>query len=224
MSRPDSGDAPIIPRRSGVHSGVDKGKSGGVYMIGTMKNLFTLLLVLIGAAVAVFVGLIWLQESVPVGPAVGPAPRTEVQTGSAKVGSVLPGEIEGFQLEDIERTDPVFEGELFSVHATFAPAEGSPYEGVVESLGLSVFQLQSADVADEILPLLLLGEPEEMTLGGVGMQVFVLEDAGLVGLIWQQEARLFYVLVSGVPDGAESDVEILKEAAIAAANAILGGE
>jgi hypothetical protein len=60
-----------------------------------------------------------------------------------------------------------------------------------------------------------------MTLGGAEMQIFVLEDAGLVGLIWQQEARLFYVLVSG---GAESDVTILKEAAIAAANATLRGE
>ncbi len=187
-----------------------------------MKDLFTLLLVLIGAAVAVFVGLIWLQERLPTGPLVGPTLGTETQTESQKAGAVLPNEIEGFALEGIERTDPVFEGELFSVHATFVPAEGSPYEGTVESLGISVFQLQSAEVADEILPLLLLGEPGEMTLGGVEMQIFVLEDAGLVGLIWQQDARLFYVLVSGVPDGAKSDVEILKEAATAAANAILG--
>lgn len=194
-------------------------------MIGTMKDLFTLMLVLIGAAVAVFIGLIWLEERPPGGPA-GPVPPTEVQTGSAKVGSVLPGEIEGFQLEEIERTDPVFEGELFSVHATFVPAEGSPYEGVVESLGLSVFQLKSAEAADEIVPLLLLGEPEELTLDGVKMEIFTLEDAGLVGLIWrdEEERRLFYVLVSGAPDGGATAVEALKEAALAAANATLGGE
>jgi len=179
-----------------------------------MQNLFVVMLILIGAAVALFLALMTLQPGVPSGPSSTPGPPAE------GVKAVIPHEIEGFVLEDIERAEPVFEGELFSVHATFVPQADSPYAESVESLGVSVFQLSTPQAAEEIKPLLIMGESSPLTLEGVETEFFSNEEAVLAGLIWQEGLRVYYVLVSGVAQAAQMDM--LREAALTAARAVLG--
>lgn len=178
-----------------------------------MQNLFLVMLILIGAAVALFVALITLQPGAPASLPPVPSPPTE------GTRALIPSEIEGFVLEDIERAEPVFERELFSVHATFAPEAESPFAGSVESLGVSVFQLSSPQAAEEIKPLLIMGESGPLTLEGVEAEFFSNEEAALAGLIWQEGLRVYYVLVSGVL--GSSDVDVLREAALTAARAVL---
>jgi len=178
-----------------------------------MQNLFVVMLILIGAAVVLFFALMTLQPGVASGPSSTPGPAPE------GVRDVIPHEIEGFVLEDIERAEPVFEGELFSVHATFVPQGDSPFAGNVESLGISIFQLKDPQAAGEIKPLLIMGESSPLALEGVETEFFSNEEAVLAGLIWQEGLRVYYVLVSGAA-GASADV--LREAALTAARAVLG--
>ena len=179
-----------------------------------MQNLFTVMLVLIGAAVALFVGLVVLH--------LGATP-TEETTGT-ETSTLIPQEIEGFTVEHIDRVDPIFEGELFSVHATFAPQESSPFKGSVENLGVTVCLLADAKAANEIKPLLLLGDATAVTVEGVRMQAFSNTDAKLAGLLWQDDLKLYYVLVSGVIDSENLDMNELNQAAQVAAQAILEGK
>ncbi len=179
-----------------------------------MQNLFTVMLILIGAAVAVFVALIVLQTGT--NSSSGP-PETPTQT-------LIPQEIEGFVIERMDRADPIFEGELFSVHASLVPEAGSPFEGSVESLGITVFLLENLRAANEIKPLLLLGDASPLTIEGVPMQAFVNEDAQLAGLLWQNNLQIYYVLVSGVADSQDLNMDVLTEAAQFVARAIVKGE
>lgn len=205
-----------------------------------MKDLFLIFVLLIGAAVALFVGLVVLQPGPPSAPAPTPTPTPSLpetrgspapeERPSAEEAPPLPLKIEGFAFVSFERTDPAFPGEEYSVTVFFAPEEGSPYEGIVESLGITRFQLQNPEAGPEILAtLLLLGEQtEEITLDDVPMTFFVNEPAGLAGLAWQEGLQIYYVLVSGVlggeGEGEESNRDRLKEAARVAAKAVLAQE
>jgi len=140
-------------------------------------------------------------------------------------GPLIPPEIEGFRLKQLERVEPQFEGERFSVHATFEPGAGSPFADVVESVGVSVFQLTTPLAADHVLPLLALGELTDVALELDGeprtVQAFVDEEAGLAGALWREGTRVYYVLVAGRP-GAPG--EALRDAALAVAQAMLQRE
>ncbi len=179
-----------------------------------MPNLSGVMLILIGAAVALLVALIALQGGAPSGTATPPL-ATEPQT-------LIPPQIEGFEIERIDRADPIFEGELFSVHAALVPAANSPFAQSVESLGITVFLLKDPQAADEIKPLLLLGESRELTVEGLKAQAFASQESGLVGLLWQKDRKLYYVLVSG-PTDEKADLDALHQAALAVAQAILDG-
>jgi hypothetical protein len=182
-----------------------------------MQNLFVVMLIIIGAAVALLVGLLLLQPSAPSGP-------SPTETGAE---AIIPSEIEGFTLKLIERVDPVFEGELFSVMGVFVPKAGSPFEGSVESLGIHVFQLSDPQAAEEIEPVLLMSMGEEITISesliaGVTVRSITNEKLRLAGVLWQEGQQLYYVLVSGAADA--TDVDLLSQAALVAAEAILKGE
>lgn len=177
-----------------------------------MQNLFVVMLVLVGVAVALFVALIALQPGGPSG--LSPAETAE---------TLIPQAIEGFKLEDISRSEPYFPGELFSVHGIFVPAEDSPFSSHVESLGISVFLLKEPKAAEEIKETLkLLGTSKEITFQGVKMEKLSDEEIGLIGLLWQEQLKLYYIQVSAAPQ-QEVDLEILSQAALAAAKAILEG-
>ena len=178
-----------------------------------MQNLFTVMLILIGVAVALFVGLIVLHLGAPV----EEPTRTQTET-------LIPQEIEGFVTGEMKRTEPAFEGELFSITVPFLPAPDSPFEGSVESLGITVFLLADSKAANEIKPLLLMGDATAVTIEGVRMQAFSNKDAKLAGLLWQDDVKLYYVLVSGVSDLADLSMETLSQAAQVAAQAIIKGK
>ena len=197
-----------------------------------MKDLFLVFVLLIGAAVVLFVGLVVLQPGPPSGPGTAPTPTPSPpaettgppETPSEEEAPPLPMKVEGFSFVNFERTDPAFPGEEYSVTVFFAPEEGSPYEEAVESLGITRFQLEDPKAGEEILAtLLLLGEQtEEMTVGEVPMTFFANEPVGLAGLAWQEGRQIYYVLVSGVIDEeGKSDLDVLKEAARVAAEAVL---
>ncbi len=192
-------------------------------------KLFVWMLVLVAAALGLFVGLVALQPVAPPRPGPEPAPALtpppdEPEEGGAK-GPLIPPAIEGFRLKQLERVEPQFEGERFSVHATFEPAPGSPFADVVESVGVSVFQLTTPLAADHVLPLLALGEPADVALELDGepytVQAFVDGEAGLAGALWREGTRVYYVLVAGRP-GAPG--EALRDAALTVARAVLQQE
>jgi hypothetical protein len=178
-----------------------------------MQNLFHVLLILIGAAVALFVAVVLLN---PV------SSSSNFEASSGQTEPLIPPEIEGFKVERIDRADPIFEGELFSVHASFAPTVDSPFQGAVENLGITLFLLRTAQAANEIKSLLLSGaeETSELTVGAVRMQSFSNRDARLSGLLWHEGEKLYYVLVAGV-DSVEFDLNALQQAAQLAATAIV---
>ncbi|GEM_PF-2886561 len=205
-----------------------------------MRDLFLVFVLLIGAAVALFVGLVVLQPAPPV-----PSPLPSREEGASPPGGPLltepepepepepdgeeppplPMKVEGFSFVNFERTDPAFPGEEYSVTVFFAPEEGSPYEGEIESLGITRFQLEDPKAGPDILAtLLLLGEEtEDLTINDVPMTFFANGPVGLAGLAWQDGRQIYYILVSGVveEDGGGSNVETLKRAAQAAAEAVL---
>ncbi len=189
-----------------------------------MKGLFTWMLVLIAAAIGLFVALVALQPAAPPsGPLTPPNATTPPSSSNEETqGPLIPPEIEGFQLMQIERVEPQFEGERFSVHASFAPTEGSPFADFIESLGVSVFQLTTPLAADQILPLLALSEPTEVTIDldehQQTLQVFVDEEVGLAGALWREDTRVYYVLIAGKV-GAPG--EKLQEATLTVAKAVL---
>lgn len=183
-----------------------------------MRDLFVLMLVLVGVAVALLVVF------TPFQPQEGP-PSDE--TSSTRVGerheSLIPQEIPGFKRLSLERAEPSLPGEVFSVHARFAPASESSFAGRVESLGISVFRLEDAQAAGELRPLLLLGEPESVAVEGEEMEFFLNEQAAMAGLVWQRGVDLYYILASGAGgDGFEGSA--LREAVLAAGGALIEGE
>jgi len=196
-----------------------------------MRDLFLVFVLLIGAAVALFVGLVVLHSAPPSPSPSAPLPTlsTSEATGASESPTgeeppPLPMKVEGFTFVNFERTNPAFPGEEYSVTVFFAPEEGSPYEGAVESLGITRFQLKDPKAGAEILAtLLLLGEEtEDLTVDEVPMTFFANEPVGLAGLAWQDRRQIYYVLVSGVVgEEGGSDLETLKAAARAAAEAVL---
>lgn len=185
-----------------------------------MRDLFLVFVLLIGAALALFVGLVVLQPSPPA-PSLPETPGTPPEEEPPP----LPMKVEGFTFVNFERTDPAFPGEEYSVTVFFAPEEGSPYAGAVESLGITRFQLKDPTAGPEILAtLLLLGDQtEEVTVGDVPMTFFANGPVGLAGLAWQDGRQIYYILVSGSieEDGEGAEVEMLRGAAQAAAEAVL---
>lgn len=180
------------------------------------KTLFLLIVALIG----VTIGLLVTLTSVPF-PANPTLDDRQPELG-AQGQKLIPQEIQGFEQKRLDRAEPTFPGELFSVHAQFVPLPGSRYEQWVESLGISVFRLEDSQASDEIKPLLLMGDPSELTFRETRMELFANADAGLVGLIWQLGRDLYHVRVSSQGD-VEFDAELLREAALGAADALMEG-
>lgn len=185
-----------------------------------MKNPLILLLVLIGVAVAALAAFLVLQ------PGGGSADSSSAgqATSAADVerGALIPDTLPGFKARSIERAEPSFEGELFSVHAQFSPTPDSPYAGTVESLGVSVFRLSDPDAGGDIKEILTMGEPEARTVADHEVQVFVNEGAGLAGALWQRGVDVYLVLASGAA-GDDQAQQQARDAVMSAAEALLGG-
>ncbi len=186
-----------------------------------MKNPFILLLIVIGVGLAGLAAFVVLQP----GEAPSSPSSAEQATSSTDVGqqdALIPDSLPGFEAQSIERAEPSFEGELFSVHAQFAPTAESPYADAVESLGVSVFRLSNPDAGAEIKDILAMGEPETRTVAERDIQVFVNDGAGLAGALWQQGVDVYLVLASGT-SGDDQARQRAQEAVRSAAEALLGG-
>lgn len=185
-----------------------------------MKNPFILLLIIIGVALAGLAAFLVLQP----GETTSDSSSAEQATSSTEVeqGALIPDRLPGFQARSIERAEPSFEGELFSVHAQFSPTSDSPYSGSVESLGVSVFRLSNPDAGAEIKDVLTMGDPEARTVADHEIQVFFNESAGLAGALWQQGVDVYLVLASGAAGDAQAQQQA-RDAVLSSAEALLGG-
>lgn len=186
-----------------------------------MKNPFILLLVLIGVAVAALAAFLVLQPGE--GPASSSGSEQASSSTNAEQGSLIPDTLPGFRARSIERAEPSFEGELFSVHAQFSPTSDSPYAGAVESLGVSVFRLSNPDAGGDIKEILTMGDPEARTVADREIQVFFNEGASLAGALWQSGVDVYLVLASGTAGDASSQQQA-RDAVLSAAEALLGGQ
>lgn len=187
-----------------------------------MKNPFILLLIIIGVGLAGIAAFVVLQP----GEAPSDASSAEQATSSTDVDqqdALIPDSLPGFEAQSIERAEPSFEGELFSVHAQFAPTSESPFADAVDSLGVSVFRLSNPDAGGQIKDVLAMGEPETQTVADRDIQVFVNDGAGLAGALWQQGVDVYLVLASGT-SGNEDAQQQAQEAVRSAAEALLGGQ
>ncbi len=185
-----------------------------------MKNPFILLLIIVGVALAGLAAFIVLEPGEP--PARSSTGEQATSSTEAEQGALIPDTLPGFKSRSIERAEPSFEGELFSVHAQFAPTADSPYSGAVESLGVSLFRLSNPDKGAEIKDVLLMGDPETQTVADHEIQVFFNEGAGLAGALWQQGVDVYLILASGA-SGDDAAQQRAQEAVRSAAKALLGG-
>lgn len=184
-----------------------------------MKNPLILLLIIVGVAVAGLAAFLVIQP----GESPSDASSADQATSSttAEQGALIPDSLPGFEARSIERAEPSFEGELFSVHAQFDPTSDSPYAGAVDNLGVSVFRLSSPDAGGDITEILTMGEPEARTVADREIQVFFNEGAGLAGALWQQGVDVYLILASGA-SGNDQAQQQARDAVMTAAEALLG--
>ena len=183
-----------------------------------MKNPFILLLILVGVAVAALGAFLVLQ---PGETTTGSSSAESTASTDGREGALIPDSLPGFQARSIERAEPSFEGELFSVHAQFSPTSDSSYAGAVESLGVSVFRLSNPDAGGEIKSILTMGDPEPRTVADHEIQVFFNPGAGLAGALWQQGVDVYLILASGTA-GNDQAQQRAQDAVLSAAEALLG--
>ena len=170
-----------------------------------MKNPF-LLLILLGAVLAAIVLALSPSEN------------------PSAIEKLVPKAIEGFSLVDrIERVEPGFieQGELYSSHASFAPVSGSEYEKQVEMLGIAIFLFKNEQGAKQVKALLLSNaKPEIVKVSNQSVYLFSNEEGDQVGILWQEKKLIYEILVTAPKEG-EVNMEFLKRAALAAAQAVL---
>ncbi|MCI2429504.1 hypothetical protein LM602_06245 [Candidatus Acetothermia bacterium] len=161
---------------------------------------------LVLAVVAIALGAIFLLR-----PTLPPVPTP---------GSLIPDAIEGFILVNKEsRIDPIFPGEDHSAHASYTSAPGGPWSGKVDHLGIAIFRFKDTAKISEARNLLIpYGKSERQTLDGVTVELAT--DEGEVGAFWQ-EGALFVAILATAPPGDSVDLQKLREAAQAAAKAVL---
>ncbi len=147
--------------------------------------------------------------------------------GGPKV--VLPEELLPSAIEDFEsanrfsHVEPIFKGEEYSSLVSFAPGESADFVDKVERMGITAYVFQnrrSARAAEELLLSSTDSPTEEVALDGWSAISFADTAAGQAGLIWQAGPILYEVFVTA-PDGEQTDVEALQQAALAGARAVL---
>jgi len=140
------------------------------------------------------------------------------------IEKLLPKAIEGFSLAArIDRVEPGFieQGERYSSHASFTPLAGSVYEKRVDMLGIAIFLFKNEQGAKQVKALLLSGaQTEIIKISDRAVELFSNEDFDQVGILWQDKGVLYEILVTAPKEG-EVDRELLKRAALAAAQAVL---
>lgn len=168
-----------------------------------------ILLIILGAALAAIV--IALTLSNPANP--------------IAIEKLLPKAIEGFSLvERIERGEPVFteQGERYSSHAFFAPLPDSPYAERIDMLGIAIFLFKNESGAKQVKELLLSGaQPELIKVSNQSVALFGSEESAQIGVLWHDGRFLYEILVTAPKENEKIDMELLKRAALAAAQAVL---
>ncbi len=168
-----------------------------------------ILLIILGAALAAVVIALMLSPF----------------TNPNAIEKLLPKAIEGFSLVDrIERVEPGFieQGELYSAHASFAPLPGSQYEKHIDMLGIAIFLFKNEQGAKQVKALLLSGAQTEMIkVYSRAVELFSNADFDQMGILWHDKGVLYEILVTAPKGSEKADRELLKRAALAAAQAVL---
>lgn len=138
------------------------------------------------------------------------------------IEKLLPKTLEGFALVDkLERVEAGFieQGELYSAHASFAPLPGSVYEKHIDMLGIAIYLFKDEAGAKRVKELLLSGaQPELIQISNRTVALFGGEDH--VGVRWHEKRLLYEILVTAPKEG-EMNLELLRQAALAAAQVLI---
>lgn len=151
-----------------------------------------------------------------------------MSSGPSLPGELLPQELVGFELVNrFDHVEPIFEGERYSTLVSFAPLAGAEFAGKVERMGITAYLFKDRKRAEAAERVLI----DSTGPGAEGVEVdgqagFAYGSAGegapaSAGLIWQTGPVIYQIFVTA-PDGGEPDLEALKRAALAGAQAALG--
>lgn len=167
----------------------------------------------------------WVILAVVVGAAVLAAVLVIGMGGGTPLpAELLPAEIAGFDLVgSFDHVEPIFKGEEYSSLVSFAPHEGSELAEKVERMGITAYVFKggrSARAAKRLLLSSTYPGAEEVELAGRRASAFADEEAGQAGLIWHVGPILYEVFVTA-PAGGTPEMEALKGAALAGAEAVL---
>jgi len=137
---------------------------------------------------------------------------------------LLPAEIASFEPAGrFDHVEPILKGEEYSSLVSFAPTEGSEFAEKIERMGITAYVFKdkrSAIAAAELLLSSTYPEAEEIELDGNSASSFADAEAGQAGLIWHEGPILYEVFVTA-PAGSAPEMEALKRAAYAGAQAVL---
>lgn len=162
-----------------------------------MNNLLLIMLGLIGAALALLLGLIALQNALP--DSLGGPCTYDL------------GPLNSYEIEDFALTDafldlpPVFEGEIGSDTYICAPEEESEYLGVIESFGITTYSVVSTEAGKDLLGNLAMFDEDSTSYTIAGHDVVARENKEYLfaSYSWQQELQVLEILVSGDADSID---------------------
>jgi len=150
---------------------------------------------------------------------------TRVEEGARDAVEIaLPDAVPGMvQQESLPKVDPLFEGETYSRHASYAPEAGSTFSSQVARVGAAAYHFDSPDGIEPALQVLSLGNPLE-SMAFQGETVLLTEDpiSGQVLLFWTRNSALVQVLAVGAADDG-FDMGAIRAAGLTVLEAVIGG-
>ncbi len=140
--------------------------------------------------------------------------------GEIALPETVPGMV---QQESLPQVDPLFEGETYSTHASYAPEAGSTFAARVARVGAAAYHFESSGKIESALQVLSLGNPLE-SMDFRGQTVLKTEDpaAGQVVLFWDRGSALVQVLAVGV-SGEAFDMSAIRAAGLTVLEAVIEG-
>ncbi len=172
----------------------------------------------------------------PVEPTSNTTITTEIETNTETIPEptynpdlrlkVLADEVIGFEmLSQVERLDPIFDGEQYSTLNTFSPTETSPFFGEVFRLTSMLYFFDEPDQIEIALAIVSLGNTlTSFDYLGYTMMQYIDEDARQINIFWSQGSELLQVFSTSPNENEEVDYDALQAAALVLITSIINAQ
>jgi len=139
---------------------------------------------------------------------------------------VLSKDLLGFEvLNEVERLDPIFDGEQYSTLITFSPTETSPFFGEVFRVTSMLYYFDEPDQIEIALAIVSLGNTlTSFDFLGYTMMQYIDEDARQINIFWSQGSELLQVFSTSPNENEEVDYDALHAAALVLITSIINAQ